>query len=1035
MSGKKGNAMRHDLSLIRPAGARGFLLLVIIGVLALMLTICIGFISMTRGELQGVLAIRDRADGLDVARSALDWNIGVISKDLFDTSGQYDNAKYVTNARTGGDYKWWYRPYELGMKDVTPTWPIYKNFGTMAGLGAGSKAGYPYYYNDSTRTQARPDCIDPAGKDQAEWTWLPPDHFPNNTRGRFMTLVWDPNSLPCLNDWLEDSNPTQCQMAHMIRDGYGEQFVERAREWRDGGSNIRSGTFVPGSGNVSGGTAQPQRVPLRYHEAWRVASRTLRYMHWNSGYGAGGFHRWMSPNWVTTNSTYFSNFAAEMYGLKSGLVADGILMNKTVPQQTLGGLAGRYYPPTPAEGYVVNTAWWFPPSQPETFDTKWTQSFLPVGMPFSNRAYVDPDTGRAPVNVNTTYNSGERLPQNIFNGTPVFSMEAVFNVDSLKRIIQIGSFQFDWNFDENIDPATETFTVNYTAADPLGTIDWAPLNGFTGAELEGRQELAKIKLEELKTKLAYQYQETLCRYFTATYRHPMTRKYPPFFNGNPAVVQTVEDFSEPGRFNDVYGIATEHHCKEFDYSITRFAVPLDGPNGVASFRWNVYQDFNNYIKMTGPVTSTWDPATKLDTFNITQGRVDARTLIACYDNIVPGKPPFTRNFSGDVMWGSANDPLLQLYNAKVGRDELVEDSFESGFTTLDTSVTPAGRPITTAATKIMDLYNLATVLPAQKALVLRYSRGVLGHHSDDPQLFDGGNSTFDPADPVDIKARASVPALRVRYLNLRPKGADIKGVGQVPWRQLAFGPDWFSTELTTTSTTFVMIVTAQLIDAESIVIDPTRPRDFFSGQWGFCVELAPDVRVETPQAYDGNNWHKPESADVTEIGLGFYRGQNMDTVTDMRWPEYLKKARTTDAAGATGQQFKAQFPAEEESWFYSMDTKCSTLKTMYNSKTSKFDGSDAKEQIPDNQFQLPRGSVDNWNLWRNTANSPDCWLDPDWGRSYQNESAARNWTDFRGVRKDHIGAYYTGTPAAGGTQTTKRVVIRGAWSHNQGTNK
>ena len=1049
---RKVKSARHD---------RGFLLLVIIGVLALMLTVCIGFISMTRGELQGVITIRDRADGLDVARSAVDWNIGIISQDLFGGGGQFkdsDPSAIVSNARTTG-YKWWYRPYERGLKDLVgagppaQTWPIYKNpwWGTMQGMTAPSP-GYPYFYSDPTRTTPLPDCVDPAGKDQAEWTWLPPDHFPNNTRGRFMTLIWDPNSLPCLNDWLEDCNPTQTQMAHMIRDGYGEQFIERAREWRDGGSNTRGGTYVVGAGNVTGGIAQPHRVPLRYQEAWRMATRTLRYMHWNSGHGwghnqpYGGIHRYISPNWVTTNTTYFSGFAAEMYALKSGLVADGIILNKTYPRQNLGGVGGKYMPPTPYEGFAVNQPWWDwrlagQPNkvQPDTHDTKWAQSFLPVGMPFSTRAYVDPDTGRAPVNVNSTYNSGERLPQNVFNGTPVFTMEAVFNVDSLKRIIRLNTFYFDADLDgaysavEQITAADleEFFTDplnadadidNDTVFTATNTPEWPPVGLLPVAATEAERirakkalaNLALIKQDELLTKLAYQYQETLCRYFTATYRHPMKRKYPPFYN---TAVQPTEDFSDPGNYETVYGAGNglQFHCKKYDYSETRFPVPLDGPDDNSNFRHQVYSDF---VKISnGSASVSFDTS---DNPNVSQGKIDNWTIAACYDNIVPGKPPQTRNFG--FAWG-ANDPLTILWLEKRGRDESGEDLEESGFTPNDTN--PTWAPL---QAWLSDVDPAKQPSAAQKDLILRYSRGVYGHHSDDPALKDSGNSSFTIDDPVNIKQDAA------RFLNLRPKGADIRGLGNVPWRQLVFGPDWFSTELTTTTTTFVMIVTAQLIDAESIAIDPTRPRDFFSGQWGFCVELAPDVRVETDDTYDGNAW--PTPANARDIGLGFYCGTNTSVTPNMRWPEFMKKARTTDDPNQTPQG--SIVVNSKQSWFYSMDSKCSTLKTQHGwqygiNKTGKYDWSDPLETIPTNITNRARtaAEVDSvYNRWGDPNKSPDTWFDPNWGRCYQWESAARNWNDFRGVRKDDHDAYYKGA-----SQNTKRVVIRGVWSHNQGTNK
>jgi hypothetical protein len=69
----------------------------------------------------------------------------------------------------------------------------------------------------------------------------------------------------------------------------------------------------------------------------------------------------------------------------------------------------------------------------------------------------------------------------------------------------------------------------------------------------------------------------------------------------------------------------------------------------------------------------------------------------------------------------------------------------------------------------------------------------------------------------------------------------------VPWRQMCFTPDSFSTELTTTSTTFILIINAQLVDQASVAANPANPalhQDQSWNQWGVVVEVAPDAYAE-----------------------------------------------------------------------------------------------------------------------------------------------------------------------------------------------
>src|SRR5207302_2006970 len=136
-------------------------LVIVIGVLAVLLTVCVGFLSFTRGEVQAVSSQRDKCDTMDVFHSALDWTLANICKDTMDAGSNMDPAKTVSLAKAGGN--WWYRPYEPGFSAFVKT-----------------------NWWGST-----PVHMDPATTETA-WVYLPPDYLPGGgVTGRFMVQALD----------------------------------------------------------------------------------------------------------------------------------------------------------------------------------------------------------------------------------------------------------------------------------------------------------------------------------------------------------------------------------------------------------------------------------------------------------------------------------------------------------------------------------------------------------------------------------------------------------------------------------------------------------------------------------------------------------------------------------------------------------------------------------------------------------------------------------------------------------------------------
>jgi hypothetical protein len=124
------------------------------------------------------------------------------------------------------------------------------------------------------------------------------------------------------------------------------------------------------------------------------------------------------------------------------------------------------------------------------------------------------------------------------------------------------------------------------------------------------------------------------------------------------------------------------------------------------------------------------------------------------------------------------------------------------------------------------------------------------------------------------------------------------------------------------------------------------------------------------------------------------------------WPNFLKTVSADPLVEAS---------ADKQRW--SVDKNCSTLKTSTFRKTLTGIPGDPKETLP----ALPNSFNDNYFS------------------NYRRYSAAKLWSDFRGVKAVNDGSaqapatYYSG--AGGSPQTTKRVVIRAIWSHNQGTQR
>lgn len=748
-------AKGNEISLFRVprASRRGFLIMVVVGVLAVMLAICVGFLSYTRGEVNSVATIRDKNDGYDICVSAQDFMTGAIMTDVMDNTGHFDQTKYVSGAQNG---QWWYRPNQKGLGNAIKQW-----------WGEGSLR--PYFHT----------------KSESDFCYMPLDFFgEGGVRGRFQVLVMDANSVLNINDWNEDCSPTQCQMAHMIAEGYGDTILERYRAFRDNGTNN------------PGWNTYGTYTPLRYHEAWRAATRTTRYMDWPNWYSQG-IDNEAGDYWLTTNQVWLGLYGPDYACIRATIPSDGFPMYdgtssgrfpSTISLTTVAG-STNYQPPD----FPVGSRAWRPTVPGGYGNRHYDTGGLGWGLSgFGLMGYTDPDTGRAPVNVNTCYNSGETLPMETYTPNavrPALTMEAVFNIESLRRVVKVGTFYVDEDGNAGTAP---TLFCGYNN----GTGDYV-ITKIGANAAWGDAEKARIwqKHEMLRTKMAYRYQEALCRYFTATYKHTTSRRFPPFDTAN----------SGKKTYNATYPAVAgvSNACGNFDYTSTRFPVSL------TQFRANVNSDLtamaastNDYVDFDASDNPT----------NVPQGQLDSRTAEAVYDTIVPGE---------QSLGLLATRPLQELRDWKLARQEDMNDPY--------------------------NVYGRWDDNPNLRAMAYQ-GMNHKNHFGADQDLSPKGkdiatlNSPPGPYDRIGL-LDAHLPA----GWDSDAPGSNVENGGP-PYRQLVCPDDCLSTELTTASTTYIMIINAQLVDNQTVKLNPTDPtkhRDLFWNQWGVVVEICPDVINET----------------------------------------------------------------------------------------------------------------------------------------------------------------------------------------------
>jgi hypothetical protein len=269
-------------------------------------------------------------------------------------------------------------------------------------------------------------------------------------------------------------------------------------------------------------------------------------------------------------------------------------------------------------------------------------------------------------------------------------------------------------------------------------------------------------------------------------------------------------------------------------------------------------------------------------------------------------------------------------------------------------------------------------------------------------------------------------------MNLYPKGQDYYSetfarpagdkapVG--PWfdnpaqplveRQRCFTPDSFSTELTTTTTNYILIVNAELVDAATVRANPGNPalhRQLFWNQWGVVVEVAPDVVKETDKLH--TNTTNPDFDFYLHERPMYLKSANISNVST-GWDPYALNTDPNTGGGV-------------KNCLYSMDYNCAFLVTRNHDENGMPRMQNQLDMRYDNNFPPPAGTPVNPQQNNQTAIT-------DWGAPGATNAFSRG-CDIHYVppKGDPWGrgpdVLYT--PA---NQTQKRIVLRSIWCLNEG---
>jgi hypothetical protein len=824
----------------RRRNPKGFILLVMVGLMAVMLIVVIGFLSNTRSEVTYVTGMRNQTECNNALQSALDFTIGAIVHDTF-KGNQMDSDKPVALVRDAKNpFKlWWYKPsIEMDRSSVG------------------------------------------SSEDQADWVYLPANFTADGVaRVRVRVQVSDTNGCINSNGWLDSGIPTQAQMGNMLIETCDYGFAERARASllntyspaypappTNGGTVLPAAKYDGGPFNCPGAGhavydskkavvycpyhAYPMK-PRRYLDCWRAASRTY------SGSGAN-YKNWY--RWATLNEPYFADIGA----------------GQTI-EMIYSSSQGEHGIDTSFASYEVGY-----------------YLFQQGSYAVYHTCYTDPDTGRSPINVNTgvpygymgakgqTWNQVGALNYQCY--VPFDRvMKAVFNINSMKHLIRMGTVPVDKSGTKYRVPANALYESPLSATIPAG----AALSTWTAQEID----TARKKVEQYRAKLAYQYQETLVRYFNAYYN---AYKYWPYDTpqGFPYYPSgfTKNDETYPVRYKAL-GAANsgagqvKYFCPSYKQEQPRF------PFGLDQFRQNVKDDLTAMtVHARNPAFNDGSPAglesesgmVNVDdnfNFEISPGKLDRRIATAIFDNIVPGPQTLWSN-TDPVKYPSTPEeqyPIKQLYDMKLARDEN-SDVWYTWPEMEGSGTVPIG-PST----------------PGPTASSTGFPKSISGERGR-------------------IIALSGAPGVGVTGKELGPWEAR----DHIPERQYLFSPDCFSTELTTSTTTYVIIVCAELVDTSK---DLANPSIIFSRHVAYTVEVAPDVKNETNGA---GNW--------AVNGLGYYKaGLPRKRLTDPGITDDKLTTLPIARNDNNGQKIKGSDTSAALDWFDFRGVQAGQESTFYDS--------------------------------------------------------------------------------------------------------
>jgi len=579
---------------------RGFILIVVLGIMTTLVMLTVSFLSLTRLEAEFVIHVSDAARTECAAWGAVDYLIATICNDTnggrtpaFDGTGSVNGDSPNEACYIASRKDWWYREYMTRIH-YEPTDPNDYRFGG----GGGGDSGWAGDYWPAVA----PDR-------ESLWMYFPNEDQRAESQVRIEFHMMDENAFVNINDWLYDSAPTGAQMANMVTNLVPPCFFERDYMCMHG-TPTREVLYIKYDGwkklnwPVQGSEyAQFRRARLKPVEGWIAAlgARRARKL------GNDDIYEDLEGDESSCAHVISNQCYPPMEGTHV-LWEWHTNLEEKHPWGVLEML--RYF--NQGNGYPERRGdWtWNPSPYADGIDTSNHTSLVSLAPRTERLNYNDPDTGLSPINLNTCGRCvdvevweywDDSGYYNTENNTAMNVAEALVPVEALWQLLIVNPADSGREADGTYDATTgngtaagdarvlisdalleDFMTKNPEIAgawdDPDGDLTTGTPATSTDEEdlklyCEARQEL----VERMAWQLAYRYQEAVCRLLVGSWwdfrinensaawrdndnQYPGYR--PPGNNGTPEGTDSRPTFSYPMYQGWYRGYASRYDYQE-----------------------------------------------------------------------------------------------------------------------------------------------------------------------------------------------------------------------------------------------------------------------------------------------------------------------------------------------------------------------------------------------------------------------------------------------------------------------------------------